>query len=108
MIVVAQRIVVSEVKIIGLNLVYHAFSKASFISIQFFFRILIYSINIIAFHTTIHQRAITQIILVAEKYSFFIKYRILNQGKTHRNHSKKVIIIIHAIQKEENCHTRSK
>jgi hypothetical protein len=100
--------VVKDVRIIGLNLVYHAFNNASFNKTPFLFIIFIYSIRIIAFQTTIHQRAITHIILVAEKYSHLSKYKILNQGNTHINQSKNVIIIIHAIQKLPNCHTNNK
>lgn len=107
-IVIAHNIVVSDVNIIGLNLTYQAFNKASFNKIHLFFKIFMYSINIIAFHTTIHQSAIIHIILVAEKYSHFNKYKIENHGNTHKNQSKNVIIIIHATLKEENCHTKSK
>jgi hypothetical protein len=69
MIVAAQSIVVRDVRIIGLNLVYHAFRRASFIVRPFSFIMFIYSISIIEFHTTIHARAIIHIIEVAEKYS---------------------------------------
>jgi hypothetical protein len=100
--VAAQKTVVIDVKIIGVNLTYQAFNSASFIVNQLFFKIFIYSINIIAFQTTIHANAITHIIDVAEKYSQFNKYSKLNHGKTPKNHNKNVIIIIPAIQKEEN------
>jgi len=69
---------------------------------------LIYSTSIIEFQTTIHARAITHIILVAEKYSQDIKYNILNQGKTQKKPSKNAIIIIQAILKFLNCPTSSK
>jgi hypothetical protein len=62
----------------------------------------------IAFQTTIHAKAIIQIIEVAEKYSQFNKYSIVNQGNTQKNHSKNVIIITPAIQKLLNCHTNIK
>jgi hypothetical protein len=52
---------------------YHAFNKASLIVNQLFFKILTYSINIIAFQTTIQASAIIHIIEVAEKYSLFNK-----------------------------------
>ena len=107
-IVAAHNTVVSEVSRIGLNLVYHAFSKASFIVRPFSFIMFMYSTNIIEFQTTIQARAITHIIDVAEKYSLLNIYNKENQGNTHINQSKNAIIIIHATLKFLNCHTRSK
>jgi hypothetical protein len=100
--------VVRDVKIIGLNLVYEACNIAFFNTSQLFLSMFIYSTKSIAFHTTIHHRAIIQIILVAEKYSFFIMYNKLNHQNTQKNHSKNVIIIILAIEKLLNCHTSKK
>ena len=106
--VAAQNTVVRLVRIIGANLTYHALSNASHKVSQCFFSVLTYSIKIIAFHTTIQARAITQIIEVAEKYSFFTRYKNVKPGQTQKNQSKKVIIITQAIQKLANCHTKTK
>jgi len=99
---------VRDVSIIGLNLVYPAFSKASFIVNQLFFIIFIYSISIIEFQTTIQARAIIHIIEVAEKYSFFIRYKKLKPGHTPKKPSKNVSIIIQPILKLLNCATIKK
>jgi hypothetical protein len=69
-IVVAPKIVVSDVTNIGLSLVREASMIAHFFVQPLSSKILIYSTKIIAFPTTIPASAITQIIDVAEKYSF--------------------------------------
>ena len=68
-IVVAHNIVVNEVIKIGFILVRHATTNAIFTVFPRFNNICTYSINKIAFHTTIHANAITPIIDVALKYS---------------------------------------
>ena len=62
----------------------------------------------IAFQTTIPARAITQIILVALKYSFFKRYKIVNPGNTQKKPNKNVNIITPPIAKLLNCATINK
>jgi len=93
-IVVAHKIVVREVTKIGFSLVQAESTTAHFFVHPFARRILVYSTRMMAFPTTIHAKAITQIIDVAEKYSFVDRKSSVNPGKTPINPSKNETIIV--------------